>query len=153
MALSNRPCRAWFRGPIEGGGTEAGSYVRLIHSVSLNLRLKDLLGPLTRVKKKKTKHAHLATRWSTTLSSKVNLSHAINFRALSGVNLAMSHARIWGQQDLRTPPCGYHQPSKWEQIPVVDHPGWYHMSLDSGDLQYNSRGGGTAFCFHSEGWC
>ena len=33
--------------------TEAGSYLRLIDFVSLNLRLKDLLGPVTRVKKKK----------------------------------------------------------------------------------------------------
>jgi len=32
-------------------GTEADSYLRII--VSLNLRLKDLLGPVTRVKKKK----------------------------------------------------------------------------------------------------
>jgi len=30
-----------------------------------------------------------ATRWSTTLSSKVNLPHAIIFRALSGANLVM----------------------------------------------------------------
>ena len=33
--------------------TEVGSYLRLIDFVSLNLRLKDLLGPVTRVKKKK----------------------------------------------------------------------------------------------------
>ena len=33
--------------------TEAGSYLRLIDFASLNLRLKDLLGPVTRVKKKK----------------------------------------------------------------------------------------------------
>jgi len=32
--------------------TQAGSYWRLIDSVSLNLRLKDLLGPVTRVKKR-----------------------------------------------------------------------------------------------------
>jgi len=34
-------------------GSEAGSYLRLIDSVSLSLRLKDLLGPVTRVKKKR----------------------------------------------------------------------------------------------------
>jgi len=37
-------------------GTEAGSYLRLIDSfLSLSLRLKDLLVPVTRVKKKKKK--------------------------------------------------------------------------------------------------
>jgi len=35
--------------------TEAGSYLRLIDFVSLNLRLKDLLGPVTRVKKRRVK--------------------------------------------------------------------------------------------------
>jgi len=35
-------------------GTEAGSYLRLI--VSLSIRLKDLLGPVTRVKKKTGSH-------------------------------------------------------------------------------------------------
>jgi len=35
--------------------TEAGSYLRLIDFVALNLRLKDLLRPVTRVKKKKKK--------------------------------------------------------------------------------------------------
>jgi len=34
-------------------GSEAGSYLRLIDFVSLSLRLKDLIGPVTRVKKKK----------------------------------------------------------------------------------------------------
>ena len=33
-------------------GTEAGSYLRLIDSCITSLRLKDLLGPATRVKKK-----------------------------------------------------------------------------------------------------
>jgi len=66
--------------------------------VSLSLRLKDLLGPVTRVKKKKTwppcvpfreSLARLGptTRWSATISPKVNLQHANNSRALCGANL------------------------------------------------------------------
>ena len=47
-----------------------------------------------------------ATRWSTTLSSKVNLSHAINFRSLCGANLVTKHPRIWSQRNLRTSPYG-----------------------------------------------
>ena len=49
------------------------------------------------------------TRWSTTISSKVNLHHAINFGALCGANLATRWSRsppIRGEQNLRTPPCG-----------------------------------------------
>ena len=34
-------------------GSEAGSYLRLIDSCITQLKLKDLLGPVTRVKKKK----------------------------------------------------------------------------------------------------
>jgi len=40
-------------------GTEAGSYLRLMTLASLSLRFKDLLGPVTRVKKKK-REEHLA---------------------------------------------------------------------------------------------
>ena len=42
-----------------------------------------------------------STRWSTTLSSKVNLPHAIKFRALCGENLVTLHV------GLATPPKGY----------------------------------------------
>ena len=35
------------------------------------------------------------TRWSTTLASKVNLPHAINFRALCGANLVTYPADFW----------------------------------------------------------
>jgi len=43
--------RGWLRTIVVV--TEEGSYLRLIDFVSLNLRLKDLLGPVTREKKKK----------------------------------------------------------------------------------------------------
>ena len=43
-----------------------------------------------------------ATRWSTTLSSEVNLPHAINFRALYGKNLVTKHPIIWGERNPRT---------------------------------------------------
>ena len=46
------------------------------------------------------------TRWSTTLSSKVNLPHAINFRALCGANLVTLHPGVPPKRNLRTPPCG-----------------------------------------------
>ena len=38
--------------------------------------------------------ATMSTRWSTTLSSKVNLPHAINFRALCGANLVTSRSKF-----------------------------------------------------------
>jgi len=43
------------------------------------------------------------TRWSTTLSSKVNLPHAINFMSLSGANLTLE---ISSQRNPRNPPSG-----------------------------------------------
>ena len=42
----------------------------------------------------------LPTRWSTTLPSKVIVSHAINFRALSGANLVTSRSRFRGNETL-----------------------------------------------------
>ena len=38
------------------------------------------------------------TRWSTTLSSKVDLHHAINVRVLCGASLVTRHPRIWGKK-------------------------------------------------------
>ena len=49
----------------------------------------------------------LYTRWSTTLSSKVNLSHAINFWDLCGANLVTYHPRIWGQRNPHAPLSGH----------------------------------------------
>ena len=46
-----------------------------------------------------------STRWSTTLSPKVNLHHVINFRALC-VQFRLRNPRISGQRQARTPPCG-----------------------------------------------
>ena len=40
-----------------------------------------------------------ATRWTTNLSSKVNLHHAIDFRALCGANLVTCPA-TWGVENL-----------------------------------------------------
>ena len=48
----------------------------------------------------------VATRWSTTLSSKVKLPHRISCRALCGVNLVTQHPGIEGERSPRTPPCG-----------------------------------------------
>ena len=42
----------------------------------------------------------------TALSSKINLPHAINCRALCGANLVTKHPGIEGGRNLRTPPCG-----------------------------------------------
>ena len=44
---------------------------------------------------------------STPRSSKVDLSHAINLRALCDTNLVTLHPRIWGQRNPRTPPSGW----------------------------------------------
>ena len=48
----------------------------------------------------------LSTRWSSSLSSKVNLPHAMNFRSLCGENLVTQHPRIWGQRNPCTSPSG-----------------------------------------------
>ena len=45
-----------------------------------------------------------ATRWSTNLSAKVNLSHAINFGAVCGANLVT--LKKIAPTNLRTPTCG-----------------------------------------------
>jgi len=46
------------------------------------------------------------TRWSATLSSQVNLHHAINFGALYSAILVTQHPKIQMERNLRTPPCG-----------------------------------------------
>ena len=45
-------------------------------------------------------------RWSTNLSPKVLLPHAINFGALRGASLVTQHPGIEGGRNPRTPPCG-----------------------------------------------
>ena len=50
--------------------------------------------------------AHPPTRWSATLSSKVNLLHEIDLRAVCGANLVTEHPRISGQRNPRTQSCG-----------------------------------------------
>jgi len=47
-----------------------------------------------------------STRWSTTLSSKVNLQYAFNSRALCGGNVVMQHPKTQGEPNPRAPPCG-----------------------------------------------
>ena len=47
----------------------------------------------------------LAARWSTTLSSKVNLPRAINLRTLCGANLVTQHPGTQPQRNRRTLPC------------------------------------------------
>ena len=41
----------------------------------------------------------VSTRWSTTLSSKVNLPHAINFRASCGADLVTLHPVVGANPD------------------------------------------------------
>jgi len=43
---------------------------------------------------------HLPTRWTTTLSSQVNLPHAINFRASCGANLVTSSSQFRANETL-----------------------------------------------------
>ena len=45
------------------------------------------------------------TRWSTTLSSKVNLHHIINFRAVSKDKMAPTSPQNRGGRNPRSPPC------------------------------------------------
>ena len=47
-----------------------------------------------------------AARWSTALSSKVNLLRAMNFRAFGSANLVNQDPRIRPQRNRRTTPCG-----------------------------------------------
>jgi len=42
----------------------------------------------------------LPTRWTSTLSSKVNLQHAINFRVSCGANLVTYPTKFWGGETL-----------------------------------------------------
>ena len=51
-------------------------------------------------------HLLPATRWSATLSSKVNLPYVIDYRASCGANLVTEHPKLWGQRNSRGPPCG-----------------------------------------------
>jgi len=46
-------------------------------------------------------------RWSTTLSSKVNLSHVIDLTALCGADLVTQHTEFEGERNPRTSPSGY----------------------------------------------
>jgi hypothetical protein len=48
----------------------------------------------------------VSTWWTTTLSSKVNLHRAINFRAFCGANLVTLRDKFPLPRNLRTPPCG-----------------------------------------------
>ena len=48
----------------------------------------------------------VASRWSTTPSSKVKLHHAINFRALCGAQTVTQHPGIRPQRNPRTATCG-----------------------------------------------
>ena len=76
-------------------GTEAGSYLRLIDSCITQLKAQ---GPSRTCNE--SKEEEVSTRWSTTLSSKVNLYHAINLRALRGENLVTQHPGIEGGRTL-----------------------------------------------------
>jgi len=40
------------------------------------------------------------TRWTTTLSSQVNLPHVINFGASCGANLVTQHQDLWGNKTV-----------------------------------------------------
>ena len=49
---------------------------------------------------------HVSALKSTTLSSKVNLLHIIDFRVLCSANLVTKHPEFEGERNPRTPPCG-----------------------------------------------
>ena len=69
---------------------EAGSYLRLIHFVSPSLRLKDLLGPVTRVKKKKNMEVHRCR----VCGAELRVS---NLKARdSGFGIQSLGPRVWG---------------------------------------------------------
>ena len=51
-----------------------------------------------------SRQTRLPSRWSTNLSSKVNLPHAIDFGAKCGAHLVTSHPGIEGERNLQTPP-------------------------------------------------
>ena len=57
---------------------DCGSYLRLIDFVSLNLRLKDLLGPVTRVKQKKKKTA-AALDYGSLAAKKAEGAHRVSW--------------------------------------------------------------------------
>ena len=46
------------------------------------------------------------TQWSTTFPSKVNVHHAINFRASRVAIWSRSTPQIWGERNPRAPSCG-----------------------------------------------
>ena len=48
---------------------------------------------------------YITSRWSTTISSKVNWSHAIDLMALCGANVATEYPGFAGDRRPRTPPC------------------------------------------------
>ena len=52
------------------------------------------------------------TRWCTTLSSKVNPPHSIDFRVLCGTNLVTLPPEFRWKRIPRTPPCGPSSPVK-----------------------------------------
>ena len=57
------------------------------------------------------------TRWSTTLSLKVNLPHAINFRALCGANVGLVILHSLGSTKLSySTECGEGSPSPDESL-------------------------------------
>jgi len=49
----------------------------------------------------------VSTRWTTSLSSKLNLPHAINFRAVCGAHVVTLRSKM-KQRNLRGHTCGYH---------------------------------------------
>ena len=49
----------------------------------------------------------MSTRWTTILSSNVNLHHSIHYRAECGADLVTKNKRIWGQRNWRTSPYGW----------------------------------------------
>ena len=73
----------WSRQTLKCRGDEA----RELHRAEPSTRKHVFENVLGNLSWKTPESAPQITRWSTTLSSKVNLPHVINFRALCGANL------------------------------------------------------------------
>jgi len=91
----------------------------------------------------------VATRWTTTLSSKVNLPHEIDVRALCGANLVTYPSKLRGIETLEVHHVGSKHRPGVRQRPVRGAPeelivfsnclDLYHKWPDSGERQYKRR--------------
>ena len=81
------------RSTAEGGWRSSADPLLTILSSKVDLSSKRIVHPA----------AQLPTRCRTILSSKVNLPHAINFRAVYGAHLVMLISNFWRERNPRAP--------------------------------------------------